>query len=280
MMITALDHFVLLCPEIEQGVADYTAIMGFGPAWRSEDDGRESALFTTGNTAVELLAPKGDGPAAQRIRSLLAQGEQFASLAYRTDQIDEAHRLMTRRGLAPDEIVGGRSKDLASGSERSWRRFRLDDRAAAGVKSFVLEPAAPLEPSESVAGSVSKLDHLVIQTPNPDRAVALYGARLGIRFALDRTAEQWDTRFLFFRIGDLSLEVVNRLSERNDPSQPDRLWGLTWATDDIEAAHARLTALGRNLSEIRTGRKPGTRVFTIRDSTLNVPTLFIELTPR
>lgn len=279
-MITALDHFVLLCPDIEQGVADYTAIMGFGPAWRAEEDGRESALFATGNTAVELLAPKGDGPTADRIRSLLAQGDQFASLAYRTDQIDEAHRLMTRRGLAPDEIVDGRSMDLQSGSERSWRRFRLDDNAAAGVKSFVLEPTDPLEPSESLLGSVSKLDHLVIQTPNPDRAVALYGSRLGIRFALDRTAEQWDTRFLFFRIGDLSVEVVNRLSESNDPAQPDRLWGLTWATDDIEAAHARLTALGRNLSEIRTGRKPGTRVFTIRDGTLNVPTLFIELTPR
>lgn len=279
-MITALDHFVLLCPDIEQGIADYTAIMGFGPAWRADEDGRASALFSTGNTAVELLAPAGDGPAAERIRSLLAQGDQFASLVYRTDQIEEAHRLMTRRGLSPDEITTGQSTDLISGAERGWRRFRLKDDAAAGIKSFVLEPTSPLVPGESGAGSVSKLDHLVIQTPNPDRAVALYGSRLGIRFALDRTAEQWDTRFLFFRIGDLSVEVVNRLSESNDPAQPDRLWGLTWATDDIEAAHARLTALGRNLSEIRTGRKPGTRVFTIRDGTLNVPTLFIELTPR
>lgn len=279
-MITALDHFVLLCPDIDQGVADYTAIMGFDPAWRAEEEGRATAVFVTGNTCIELMAPVGDGPSADRIRTLLEQGDHFASLVYRTDQIEEAHRLMTRRGLAPDGIADGQSSDVSSGATRTWRRFRLDDQAAAGIKSFVLEPNDLLPVSEGSLGSVLRLDHLVIQTPNPDRAVALYGSRLGIRFALDRTAEEWDTRFLFFRIGDLSIEVVNRLSESHDPSAPDRLWGLTWATNDIEAAHARLTALGRNLSEIRTGRKPGTRVFTIRDGTLNVPTLFIELTPR
>ncbi|MEL7545209.1 MAG: VOC family protein [Pseudomonadota bacterium] len=279
-MITALDHFVILCPDIDTGISDYTAIMGFEPAWRAETEGRSTALFVTDNTAIELMAPVGTGDMADRLRTLMDQGAHFASLAYRVDEFEESHRLMGRRGLAPDDIVPGQSKDLASGSERVWRRFRLNEDATAGVKSFVLEPTSVLPPGSGPVGSVLKLDHLVVQTPNPDRAVALYGSRLGIRFALDRTAKEWDTRFLFFRIGDLSLEVVNRLSESQDPAGPDRLWGLTWTTDDIEAAHARLTALGRDLSEIRKGRKPGTRVFTLRDRTLNVPTLFIELTPR
>lgn len=175
-MITALDHFVLLCPDIEQGVADYTAIMGFGPAWRAEEDGRESALFTTGNTAVELLAPKGEGPTAERIRGLLAQGDQFASLVYRTDQIDEAHRLMTRRGLAPDEIVEGRSADLISGSERSWRRFRLDDSAA----SFALSQLSPWMPSRVL------FRNLIILSSRPPIPIALWpfmgrGSAFGLR---------------------------------------------------------------------------------------------------
>ena len=116
---------------------------------------------------------------------------------------------------------------------------------------------------------------LVINTPNPERAVANYGARLGLRFALDRTAEQWKTRFLFFRLGGLTLEIINRLGQDQDPNDPDFIWGLTWETDDLEAAHARLTASGHDLSEIRTGRKPGTTVFTVRDRTQDVPTLFI-----
>ena len=65
------------------------------------------------------------------------------------------------------------------------------------------------------------------------------------------------------------------------------LWGSTPAkqtyhieTDDLEAAHARLSQAGRDVSELRTGRKPGSRVFTVRDGTQNVPTLFIAHTPR
>jgi hypothetical protein len=32
------------------------------------------------------------------------------------------------------------------------------------------------------------------------------------------------------------------------------------------------------VSEIRTGRKPGTRVFTVKDGTLGVPTLVLQPT--
>ncbi|MEL6693841.1 MAG: hypothetical protein AAFQ12_12540, partial [Pseudomonadota bacterium] len=78
----------------------------------------------------------------------------------------------------------------------------------AGIKTFVLQTDAPLVAAHPSPGSASGLDHLVINTPNPERAVANYGARLGLRFALDRTAEQWKTRFLFFRLGGLTLEVI------------------------------------------------------------------------
>ena len=137
-----------------------------------------------------------------------------------------------------------------------------------------------LEQSEVSGGAVSALDHIVINTPNPERAAATYGARLGLRFALDRTAEQWQTRFLFFRIGNLTLEVIHRLGDAQDTAGPDRLWGLTWAVEDLDAAHARLGDADRDISEIRDGRKPGSRVFTVRDGTQGVPTLFIDHAPR
>lgn len=275
-MITALDHMVLLCPDIQAGIDAYRVIMGTEPVWQARAEGSASAVFAVGNTGLELVAPAGEGEVAERLRAMTADGGKLTSLAYRTDMIDETHRLLGRRGLAPSAVTGGRSEDIESGAVRTWRRLRIPDTQMAGIKSFVLENGgASLGPAEARAGAVSSLDHIVINTPNPDRAVANYGARLGLRFALDRNAPQWNTRFLFFRVGDLTLEIIHRLDHDNDPGKDDHIWGLTWAVADLEAAHDRLGKAGRDISEIRDGRKPGSRVFTIRDGTLGVPTLFI-----
>lgn len=274
-MITALDHFVLICPDIAAATADYTALLGAGPVWQADADGAATAVFAVGNTAIELMAPSGAGETAAKLSQMSADGACLTTLVYRSDDLGADHHLMTRRGLAPGEIGAGTSTDQGSGASRSWQRFRIPDQAMAGLKSFVLQPDAPLAPPVPTPGTATALDHLVINTPNPERAVANYGARLGLRFALDRTAEQWKTRFLFFRLGGLTLEIINRLGQDQDPSGPDAIWGLTWETDDLGAAHARLSASGHDLSEIRIGRKPGTTVFTVRDRTQGVPTLFI-----
>lgn len=274
-MITALDHFVLVCPDIEAATEDYTALLGVPAAWQSASDGAAMSVFVVGNTAIELMAPSGAGPVADTLRDMTQDGARLTTLVYRSDDLATDHHLMTRRGLHPTEISNGTSTHLVSGQSRSWKRFRVPDETMAGVKTFLLEPDEPLRAPEAPSGAVTALDHLVINTPNPERAVANYGARLGLRFALDRTAEQWKTRFLFFRLGGLTLEVIHRLGVTHEPSGPDSIWGLTWETDDLEAAHSRLASLGHNLSEIRTGRKPGTTVFTVRDHTQGVPTLFI-----
>lgn len=276
-MITALDHIVLACPDIDEGIDAYSTVFGVSPVWQSEANGAAIAVFKFGNTALELLAPSGDCELAEKLRTITADGAQLTSLVYQTDRIDEAHRLMTRRGLHPSEITGGRSEDRDTKAVRTWRRFRVNDDVMAGIKTFVLElGGAILTPHKARSGSVTALDHIVINTPNPDRAVANYGARLGLRFALDRTAEQWNTRFLFFRVGNLTVEIIHPLNQEQDPADRDQIWGMTWAVDDLDAAHARLQSAGRDISEIRNGRKPGSRVFTIRDGTLGVPTLFIS----
>ena len=56
----------------------------------------------------------------------------------------------------------------------------------------------------------------------------------------------------------------------------DRLWGLSWRVTDIDATRARLMAAGIDVSEVRTGRKPGTRVMTVRSGTCGVPTLLVQ----
>lgn len=274
-MITALDHFVLICPDLETAVTDYTTLLGMDAVWRAEDDGVGTAVFAVSNTAVELMAPISDSAAATKLREMTKDGAVMTSLVYRSDDIASDQHLMTRRGLAPSEVIETVSTDIETGADRAWRRFRIPDDKMAGIKTFILQPDAPLAAAPVMPGSATSLDHLVINTPNPERAVATYGARLGLRFALDRTAEQWKTRFLFFRLGGLTLEVIHRLGETHDASANDTIWGLTWETDDLAATRSRLDAAGLDVSEIRTGRKPGSQVFTVRNGTQGVPTLFI-----
>lgn len=279
-MITALDHMVLVCPDIKAAESDYFRLLGEDPVWRSETEDTASVVFAVGNTALELLAPQGEGEMADKLRNLIEEGVGLTSLVFRSDDLKEDHYALTRRGLLPGEMSDGQSQHGDTGVVRSWQRFRIPDKIMAGIKTFVLQTDEPFVAAHPEPGSVSGLDHLVINTPNPERAVANYGARLGFRFALDRTAEQWNVRFLFFRIGGLTLEIIHRLNEDPDPQADDYIWGLTWETDDLEAAHNRLTSEGFDLSEIREGRKENTRVFTVRNGTQGVPTLFIAHTPR
>ncbi|KCZ55821.1 hypothetical protein HY29_10680 [Hyphomonas beringensis] len=278
-MITGLDHFVLVCPEIEAATGVYSALLGRQPDWRASSDGAATAIFRVANTALELMAPDGDGPVADRLREIITEeGPGLKSLAFGTEDIGFAHHKLTRRGLKPDEISEGGSTNEIDGKTRKWSRFRCSDAETAGVKVFVIAPDAPLPVLPAEAGQAVSLDHIVIDTPNPDRALGLYGARIGLDLALDRTRQEWKTRFLFFRTGGLTFEVIHRLGEAHDPEAVDRIWGLTWQVEDLQAAHDRLSEAGFNVSELRKGRKPGSAVFTVRDGTMGVPTLFIAHT--
>ncbi len=278
-MITRLDHFVLICPDIDTGITTYETLLGAPPVWRTEDAeaGNASAVFKVDNTALEVMAPSGDGFVGARLREMLAEsGPAITSLAYEVADAGMAHHAFGRRGLVPSQMSEGGSRDVATGKTRKWKRFRCADAACAGVKTFVLQHTdGSLPARQRTEGAVTSLDHLVINTPNPERATALYGARLGLRFALDRTAEQWKTQFLFFRLGGLTLEVIHRLGETHNPAARDTVWGLTWTVADLAAAHQRLIQAGLTVSDVRKGRKPGSTVFTVKEGTLGIPTLFI-----
>jgi catechol 2,3-dioxygenase-like lactoylglutathione lyase family enzyme len=279
-IIHALDHVVVAVRHLEPAVAAYRALLGRAPAWRAEAHGGGATVvtFALENLAVELMAPSGPGPVAERLQAALdAQGEGLASLAFATADIERAHRRLVRLGLEPEPIADGESVDAATGARRRWRRTRAATARTHGVRVFLLQQA-PLPPSRlEVPGSaaVTGLDHVVVRTPDPERATALYGARLGLDMRLDRSNPAWGARLLFFRCGDLIVEVAHDL-KAGVGDGPDRLWGLSWRVPDAEAARARLQAAGLDVSEVRAGRKPGTRVLTLRDGTCGVPTLLLE----
>jgi hypothetical protein len=60
----------------------------------------------------------------------------------------------------------------------------------------------------------------------------------------------------------------------------DKLWGLSWRVANADATRARLVAAGLDVSEVRAGRKPGTRVVSVRNGTCGIHTLLVERTPK
>jgi len=280
LLITGLDHVVVLTSDINAGSAAYQTLFARSPAWQNSGDGADRVLFTLDNMTLELMSPSGEGVAADRIRNVLAeQGEGLASLCFRTNDIGKMHRRLDRLTLKPEPVAEVESRDAISGATLPWKRTRAATEATSGVRMFFLEreKERPLSVRTAPA-AITAMDHVVVSTADPERAAALYGARLGLDMALDRSHPDWG-RLMFFRCGDLIVEVTHRPGKQADAGRDrpqDRLRGMCWRVADIDATHARLTAAGVDVSEVRTGRKPGTRVMTVRNGTCGVPTLLVQ----
>jgi len=279
-VITGLDHAVLLVNDIGAGATAYQTLFGWAPAWQSSGDGADRVLFTFDNTTLELMSPNGFSVTADRIRAIIAeQGEGLASICFRTGDIAKMHRRLDRLALKPEPITDAESRDAASGATLSWKRTRAATEATRGVRMFFLEMAKERPRSvPSADAPITAMDHVVVSSADPERAAALYGARLGLDMALDRSHPDWG-RLMFFRCSDLIVELVQRPDADADRAH-DKLWGLSWRVADIDATRARLASAGIDVSEVRTGRKPGTRVLTVRNGTCGVPTLLVERTAR
>jgi len=279
-VISGLDHLVVLLEDLKAGSAAYETLLGRAPSWRSEIEGAETVLFTLDNMTLELMAPAGSSPTAERIRGVIKiRGEGLASICFRVGDIAKTHRRLDRVALKPDPVAEVESRDLGSGKILRWKRTRVATELARGVRMFFLELAEERPRSAATAAApVLGLDHVVVSTEDPERAAALYGARLGLDMALDRSHQDWG-QLMFFRCGDLIVEVVKRPVAGADQSH-DKLWGLSWRVADVDATRARLAAAGIDVSEVRTGRKPGTRVMSVRDGACGIHTLLLERTAR
>jgi catechol 2,3-dioxygenase-like lactoylglutathione lyase family enzyme len=277
-MITDIDHLVLLCPSIEEGRAAYETLFGREADWMSVDsDGISSVFFQLDGIALELIAPIGDSELAARLKQRLReQGPGLQSIVFASDSLAEDRRVFERRGLKPNEAQTGQSTDALTTRTRQWSRFRIPDDVTGGVRIFVLQRAESdlLTVKPAAENSLLSLDHLVISTNHPDRATAFFGARLGLRLSLDISSAERDMRLISFRVASSRIELSHRISKAGEAKE-DKLWGVTWKTNDIGAAHSRMQKTGLNVSEVRTGMTKGTHVFSVRDGTLNIPTLIL-----
>lgn len=261
-MITGLDHVAVAVTDFDAAVDGYRRLLGREPDLEP-GGGARRAWFRLPNTTLEVIAPDGAGPAGDRLRAHLdAHGEGLWLMAFAVADLPSAVRLFGRRGLDVEQLA-----------DRPLARTE-----AAGLRLVLLE-ASGARPSPTIgSAAVAALDHVVVRTPNADRAVANFGGRLGLDLRLDRSNESWGARQLFFKAGDTVVEFGASL-KAPVTDEPDSFGGLAWRMEDGAATHARLAAAGFNVSELRTGRKPGTHVFTVRDAPGGVPTILLSAEP-
>lgn len=283
-MFDALDHVIVAVRDLSDATRRYATLLSRSPSWRGEHPGwgTTNTLFRLDNTYLELISPHGDGPLGHTVVAQLdRQGDGPIGLAFATADLDRVHTRLVANGLEPPPASSGRGLDTDTGMVRNWRSALLPLARTRGVLIIAIEheatdrlpEAAPTGPADAV---VTGIDHAVLQTSDADAAIALYRDGLGLRLALDRSFPDWGMRLVFLRVGGVTVEIAQPLRDAPLPPHTDQLWGLSWRVPDADAARARLVAAGVDVSEVRPGRKPGTRVVSVRDGTCGVPTLLIE----
>lgn len=283
---TTLDHVVLAVDELDRATATYRRLLGREPSWRGTHPGQGTAntLFRLDRTYVELLAAPGPGALADVVRGQLAsRGEGLFAIVLGCPDADGAVATLRERGLHPSAVEDGQGTDERSGAVRRWRFSLLPERDTRGVRVGLIEHRSPPDAlplataREGENAAVRGIDHVVVQSGTASETIALYRDRLGLRLALDREFPQWGMHLAFFRVGGITLEMAATLDEAKGAEGADRPWGISWRVPDVDAVHARLAREGFSVSEIRTGRRKGTRVFTVHDSPHGVATLVLTV---
>jgi catechol 2,3-dioxygenase-like lactoylglutathione lyase family enzyme len=149
-MIHALDRVTIAASRLPDAARAYETLLG-----RRARDENGSASIQLSNVRLDLVADCSHSPG-------------LTALAFAVADLDGCERLLSRRGLPVQ-----RPANLASAC------LLADRQATYGVPIEIyprpqdLEaPLSPVEPGAE-ATAVTALDHLVIRTPNPERAIAL-----------------------------------------------------------------------------------------------------------
>jgi catechol 2,3-dioxygenase-like lactoylglutathione lyase family enzyme len=170
------------------------------------------------------------------------------------------------------EVLEDRSEDAATiAGLRLWSESEREPLPTdcRGL-SLTASPTRTVSDTPTATG-IRGVDHLVLRTTDADDCIRLFGGDLGMRLALDQTVAEFGGRMLFFRSGKLTLEVI----QSDDPPAHDYFWGITYLCENLTETLGALDEAGVQHSAERLGRKPGTRVATVKSHCLGIPTLLI-----
>ena len=261
MTVTAFQRVRIACDNLQQASADYEDLLGAAPVWKGQivfpahKEACECAWFALGNTIIEFIQwPDVDTDFKPHIAGLVMESD-----------------VVERTG---DCEYRCRNGDVHSSPEQLLDKDRVCQQWVSLQDKHLKQTLCPAPVDVNQATQVQRVDHIVLYTNDGDACIEAFGEPgLGVRLALDKTVPEWGGRMLFFRAGKLTLEVI----QPNKGLQgDDYFWGIAYQVEDLQAFLQRAHADGVQTSEIRKGRKPGTRVATIKSHHLGIPTLLVE----
>lgn len=138
--------------------------------------------------------------------------------------------------------------------------------ATPGLSSWTIRTDEEPPPTPAHPNGVQAIDHVVLLTPHLDRTIDELSAE---GFDLRRIREAGNgLRQAFFRLGPVVLEVVG------DGDGEQRLWGITFTVDDLDATVAHL---GDRVRPPKDAVQPGRRIATLdRSAGSTVPIAFMS----
>lgn len=289
-MFDTLDRIVIAVSDLARAQRDAVALLGRSPSWVGghPEHGARNLIFRLANTSLEFVSPESRGALADSLRERLdTEGEGLYGIALGTDDADACAKQLGERGIRVGAPEPGLTQDGPSGAWRRFKSFSLPLVQTGGIRLIAVqhlslpEEMPPSLPLGDASAAVSALDHVVILSQQADRSKDLYESKLGIRLALDKEFADRKTRILFFRVGGATIEIGSPLAPGDDaPPGDDRLWGVAHRVPDVDLARERIIAAGLDVTAVRNGFKPRTRVCTVKNGTCGVPTLLIQPAPR
>ena len=277
-MISKLDHLIVAVKDLDEAESNYKKIFGVEPVWIGEHKelGTANVIFNFKNTYFELLASNGVGLGSDFVNTTIEEsGEGLIGSVLGSENIKLTFDSINNKGHLLGDISDGEGTNLKNNEIRKWKNLFLPLELTRGIFTFIIEHTEgnlPM-PNHFNDASINKLDHVVITTNDADGFIEIYRDIFDIRLALDKVIEHWNTRMLFFRLNETTIEVV---AKEHNNKNPDELWGLAWEVESIANTRKRLINEGVEITEIKDGIKENTLVATIKSHTHEVPTLLIQ----
>ena len=275
IMLIRVQNIFLATKNIEETSQKFSIFFGQSPNFigQSRKLGIDIISFGLNKTNICLISPKKSGIWSEKLYNFLKnKGEGIFGINFFSDDFDKDYNNFVKNDLKLSDKIES-SFEVNNDIEIKFSFFNILDKTIESLNILVSSEIDFKENKSSLKNNVSKVNQLVIQTEDPETIKEIFEGKLSIRLALDKTFKKWAGRMLFFRLGGLTLEVI----EGKDIKQNSEYFGIGWHVDNYNKCYDYLLNDGFRLSKIRAGRKEGTLVSTLKEPILNIPTILIGL---